>query len=537
MTKKTFFQGAVVLAAAGIIIKVLGAFFRIPLANMIGTQGMAYYQAAYPVYVFFMMLATAGIPVAISRMVSERIAVGNHYGAHKVFRVSLVLLLSIGVVSFSLCFFGAGVLVRLINMEGAYLAMRSIAPALLFVSMMAAFRGYFQGMQNMKPTATSQVVEQLFRVSVGLTLAYVFVKSGTMEAAGGAAFGATIGGIAGLITVGIIYLSKKNSLKEDILRTQGMETESGKKILGKIFIIAVPITIGAAIMPIMNFIDVAIIMRRLDVAGYLVAEAEDLYGQLSGFAGPLINFPQVLTQAVAMSLVPTVAMAWKQKDEEFLQSNIKLGLRTAMIAGFPCAVGLMVLAEPIMLLLYPFQRESALDAAPILLIMAFGVIFLSTVQTLTGVLQGIGKQLVPVGNLAMGAMVKIGVTWWLAGIYSVNVKGAAIGTVCAYMVAAILNIMAVRRHTGTHFDLKMTFLKPGFSSLVMGFAALGSYRMSYDFLGSNGFATLIAIGVGVLVYGALLFLTRAVTREEVEKMPKGTKILALIDKFQRGKIT
>jgi stage V sporulation protein B len=238
-----------------------------------------------------------------------------------------------------------------------------------------------------------------------------------------------------------------------------------------------------------------------------------------------------------MSLVPTVAMAWKQKDEEFLQSNIKLGLRTAMIAGFPCAVGLMVLAEPIMLLLYPFQRESALDAAPILLIMAFGVIFLSTVQTLTGVLQGIGKQLVPVGNLAMGAMVKIGVTWWLAGIYSVNVKGAAIGTVCAYMVAAILNILAVRRHTGTHFDLKMTFLKPGFSALVMGFAALGTYRMSYDFLGSNAFATVIAIGVGALVYVALLFLTRSVTREEVGKMPKGTKILALIDKFQRGKIT
>lgn len=533
MTKKSFFQGAVVLAGAGIIIKVLGAFFRIPLANLIGTQGMAYYQAAYPVYVFFMMLATAGIPVAISRMVSERMATGNHYGAHKVFRVSLVLLLSIGVLSFSICFFGAEALVRLINMEGAYFAMRAIAPALLFVSMMAAFRGYFQGMQNMKPTATSQVVEQLFRVSVGLTLAYVLIKTGTMEAAGGAAFGATIGGIAGLLTVGIIYLSKKNDLKEDILRTKAMETESGKKILGKIFIIAVPITIGAAIMPIMNFIDVAIIMRRLEFAGYMVAEAEDLYGQLSGFAGPLINFPQVLTQAVAVSLVPTVAMAWKQRDEDFLQSNIKLGLRTAMIAGFPCAVGLMVLAEPIMLLLFPLQRESALDAAPILMIMAFGVIFLSTVQTLTGVLQGVGKQLVPVGNLAMGALAKIAVTWWLSGIYSINVKGAAIGTVCAYMVAAILNILAVKRYTGTHFDFKMTFLKPGLSSIIMGFAALGTYMMALDFLGSNAIATIAAIGVGVLVYGSLLFITKSVTREEVEKMPKGKRIIVLIDKFQR----
>jgi len=533
MAKKSFFQGAIILAIAGIIIKVLGAFFRIPLANMIGTQGMAYYQAAYPVYVFFMMLATAGIPVAISRMVSERMAMDNHHGAHKVFRVSLVLLLTIGLVSSSVCFFGAGLIVKWINMEGAYIAMRSIAPALLFVSVMAAFRGYFQGMQNMKPTATSQVIEQLFRVSVGLSLAYVLIKTGTMEAAGGAAFGATIGGIAGLTAVAMIYGIKKKGFREDILRTSHMEEEKGPVILSKIFVIAVPITIGAAIMPIMNFIDVAIIMRRLETAGYVLSQAEDLYGQLSGFAGPLINFPQVLTQAVAMSLVPTVAMGWKQKDMGFLHSNIQLGLRTAMLAGFPCAVGLFVLAQPIMTLLYPFQRESALAAAPILMIMAVGVIFLSTVQTLTGVLQGVGKQLIPVRNLAIGAVVKIGITWWLVGIYAVNVKGAAIGTVCAYLVAAVLNLLAIHKHTGTTFDLSLTFLKPGISALIMGGAAYGGYQILYGALGSNAIAVALAIGGSALLYGALLFATKAVTREELAKMPKGTKILKLVDAFRR----
>ncbi len=533
MTKKTFMQGAVILAAAGIVIKVLGAFFRIPLANMIGTQGMAYYQAAYPVYVFFMMLATAGIPVAISRMVSERIASGHYHAAHKVFRTSFTLLLCIGLSSFSVCYFGAEKIVELINMEGALYAMKAIAPALLFVSVMAAFRGYFQGMQNMKPTATSQVVEQLFRVGLGLSLAYVLIKTGTMEAAAGAASGATAGGIAGLITVAIIYIRRKEDFREDIEKTAELGIESGRRILAKILVIAVPITIGAAIMPIMNFIDVAIIMRRLAYAGWTAAQSEDLYGQLSGFAGPLINFPQVLTQAVSMSLVPTVAMAWKQKDTVFLRENIELGLRSSMIAGFPCAFGLMILAEQIMLLLYPFQRESALAAAPCLVIMAFGVIFLSTIQTLTGVLQGIGKQLIPVCNLAIGAVVKIGVTWWLAGIYSVNVKGAAIGTVCAYIVASVLNLIAVRKYTGAQFDIKLTYIKPGLSALAMALLAWLCYKVCFMILSSNAIATMLAVIVAAFTYGILLFVTKSISRDEVLKLPKGSKLVRIVDKFVR----
>ena len=533
MAKKTFFHGAIVLAIAGVIIKVLGAAFRIPLANMIGSQGMAYYQAAYPVYVFFMMLATAGIPVAISRMVSERLAINNSYGAHKVFKVSLLLLSIIGLSSFSICFFGASFIVKIINMEGAYYAMRAIAPALLFVSLMAAFRGYFQGMQNMKPTAISQVIEQFFRVGFGLSLAYIFVRIGAMQAAAGAAFGATVGGLSGLIVVVIIYLKRERKKEATSIGIIGIEEESGLKILSKIFIIAVPITIGAAIMPIMNFIDVAIIMRRLEAAGFIVSKAEDLYGQLSGFAGPLINFPQVLTQAVAMSLVPAVAMAVKQADKEFLHKNIQLGLRTAMMAGFPCAVGLFLLAKPIMILLYPFQRESAISAAPILMIMAVGVVFLSSVQTLTGVLQGVGKQLIPVRNLAIGAFVKIVITWWLTGIYGINVKGAALGTLSAYMVAAILNLLAVKKYTGTEFDYKLSFAKPFLASLIMGGISLGAYKLLMAFFHSNAIALLFAIILAAIIYFMLILRTGAITKDELGAMPKGNKLVKIASIFYK----
>lgn len=531
MAKKSFIQGAVILGIAGLIIKVMGAFFRIPLANFIGDEGMGYYQTAYPIYVLFLTLATAGIPIAISKLVSERVAVDNYYEAYRVFRVSFVLLFTIGICSAAILFFGSEYIVNAIGNPGAQYAMMAIAPALLFVPIMAAYRGYFQGMQNMKPTATSQVVEQFFRVGTGLTLAYVLVSTGREYAAAGASFGATAGAVAGLLAIIGIYLYKRKSMQGDINRTYRPNGEKGSKILAKIFIIAVPVTIGAAIMPIMNTIDVGIVMLRLQETGWTEEAANGLYGQLTGMAGPLINFPQVLTQAIAMSLVPAIAAAHKQKDIKFLNYNVRLGIRTAIIIGLPCALGLMTLAEPIMLLLYPLQKASAVSAAPCLFIMAFGVIFLSTVQTLTGVLQGLGKPMIPVINLFIGAIVKIGLTYTLTGIDSINVKGAAIGTVAAYIVASTLNIMAVKKYTGVKFDVMLTFVKPIISVITMSIFVWVSYRILFGVLG-NGFSTVIAIIIGAAVYAVMLFITKAITNDELKMIPKGNKIVKVINRIK-----
>ncbi len=532
MGKKSFVQGAVILGIAGIIIKVLGACFRIPLANLIGSEGMGYYQTAYPIYVLFLTLATAGIPIAISRMVSERIAVDDYYEAHKVFRVSFILLFCIGITSAAICFFGAERLVGSMGNPGAKIAMMAIAPALLFVPMQAAYRGYFQGMQNMKPTAVSQITEQFFRVVAGLFLAYFLVKFGKEYAAAGASFGATAGAVGGLLTVIVIYLYKKSSLEHNIQRTKKHNSEKSSSILTNIFIIAIPVTIGAAIMPIMNAIDVGIVMRRLQETGWTYEAANSMYGQLTGMAGPLINFPQVLTQAVAMSLVPAVAASYKQKDMNFLRDNVQIGLRMAIIIGLPCAFGLMALAEPIMLLLYPMQRESAMSAAPCLVIMAFGVIFLSTVQTLTGVLQGVGKQMIPVRNLFIGAVAKVIITYTLTGVESINIKGAAMGTVAAYIIAATLNVMDVKKYTGAKFDFTLTYIKPIVSTLFMVVAAIFTHRVLFAFIG-NALATLFAIGIAGAVYCVMLFITKSIEKEEVAKLPKGNTLIKIIDKFKR----
>ncbi len=534
MSKKSFVQGAAVLAVAGIIIKLLGACFRIPLGNMIGDEGMAYYQAAYPVYVLFLTLATAGIPTAISRMVSERIAVGNHAEAHRVFKISFLLLAGIGAASFIFCFFGAEMIVNSIGMPDAVHAMRAVACALVLVPTMAAFRGYFQGQRDMKPTAVSQVAEQAFRVGLGLALAYIFLAKGVEYAAAGASFGAAAGAIGGLLAILFIYYRRREANRAVIeeSRRSFQDKEKASSVLWKIFVIAVPITIGAAIMPIMNSIDAAMVVRRLQATGWSYLEAKKLYGQLTGFAGSFINFPQVLTQAVAMSIVPAVAASYKLKDYLTLRKDIQVGLRISIAVGMPCAFGLMCMSKPILLLLYPLQKDSAMGAADCLSILAFGVIFLSTIQTLTGILQGIGKQMIPVRNLFIGALAKIVVTYSLTGVHSINAKGAALGTIAAYVIAAVLDIYAVKKYTGTDFDLIKTYLKPLLSSVIMSVVAMGSYRLLVGFIG-NSLACLIAVGLAAMTYSILLFVTKTITRDEVINLPKGQKLVKIVDKLVR----
>lgn len=545
MAKKSFVQGAAVLAVAGLLVKVLGAVFRIPLGNMIGTVGMANYTPAYYIYNLFLILATSGIPVAISRMVSERVSTGQFFEAHRVFKLSRNLMMTIGVCSFVIVFLCADLFAGFSNMPSAVPAIRAISPALIFVPFMASYRGYFQGMQDMTPTAISQFFEQVFRVVVGLILAYLFfntVKNAgtasqyTPEVAGaaGATLGAVAGSIGGLLVVLIVYFSRRKTIKERTRRTDANNTavrESSGAILKKIVVIAVPITIGAAIMPVVNLVDVAIVTKQLMASGFERAVAEDMYGQLSSFCGSLINFPQVLTQAVSMSLVPLVAAAWKQKDMGYLQENVQMGLRMAVIMGMPCAVGLFTLAEPILLLLYPSQQASASAAAPCLMVLSVGVIFLATVQTLTGVLQGVGKQMIPVRNLIIGVLAKIVITWVLTGIPSINILGAATGTVSAYLIASALNIRAVCKYTGTKFNFMTTAVKPFISSAVMGLGTYGCYHLLYNLLDGSRMATVLAVLVAVVIYAIMVFVTKTVTKEELSRMPKGDKIVKILDKF------
>lgn len=525
-----FIKGAAILGIAGVVIKLLGAVFRIPLTNWIGDDGMSYYGFAYSIYGALLVLSTAGIPVAISRMVSERIAVGEYRNAHKVFKTATSLLFCIGIFSFAVCYFGGELITEKLGNPDAALAVKAISPALLFVPLFSAFRGYFQGRQNMNPTAISEITEQLVRVIVGLYLAYTLMDKGLKEAAAGASFGASAGSIAGLGIIVVIYFLNRRTIHRKInLNNQHVEETS--VILRKIIAISVPIIIGSEIMPIMTLIDTGIIMTRLQATGWTYEEAKSLYGLLSGFCNSLIAFPQVFTQAVAVSLVPAIAAAYKVRDREGVHRNIQMGYRMTMIMAFPCAFGIFALAEPIMLLLYPAQKASAIAAVPTLMVMAISVIFLAITQTSVGVLQSIGKQMVPVVHLAIGCVGKVILTYILVGVHDVNIKGAALGTMLAYVVALVLNNISVRKYTGVKISYNMTYLRPCIATAIMGVCAFAAHKILMGILHSNSIATLLAIAVGAVVYVILIFSVKAITMEELEQIPGGGKLTKILRRF------
>lgn len=528
MTKENFLKGAAILGIAGIVVKVLGAIYRIPLVNIISSDGMGYYQTSYPLYTLLLTISTAGFPTAVAKLVSEKRALGNHRGAHRIFKISFFGMTLIGILTSVFVYFNAQTIVGLIGNKNAYYSLIALTPALLFVPIMSSFRGYFQGTQSMTPTAISQVIEQMFRVAVGLFLAYYLLDVGLPQAAGGAAFGASAGAIVGTLGIIVIYFLSRRKIKNEISRSAKYNRESVGEVLKKLLAIAIPITIGAAIVPIMNNIDVLIVLRRLRTIGFTEAEANDLFGQLGGMAQTLINFPQVFSMALAMSLVPAISHAFTRKNYEGIRRITKSGVRVTLLIGLPSALGLFVLSTPIMKLLYFSEDiETLVSTGQILQILAFSVIFLTLVQSLTAILQGMGRIMIPVRNLAIGALVKTIVTFTLVGIVEINIRGAAIGTVCAYMTASILNFIAVKRYTKTTFNFVDALLKPVISVILMTATVWYSYSFINPILGGK-IATVLAIFIGAAVYGLALLLLGSLTSKDFELLPGGEKLARVL---------
>ncbi|MBR5128904.1 MAG: polysaccharide biosynthesis protein [Firmicutes bacterium] len=536
MSSNKILKGTAILAVAGILVKVLGAIFKIPLNALIGVEGLAYYSYAYPLYSLLLVVATAGLPVAISRLVSEKIAVNDYTSAQRVFKLSRWLMFGVGLVSFLICFFGAELMAEYVYKDpGAVLPIKAIAPALIFVPIMSSYRGYFQGTQNMNPTAISQFVEQIVRVGVGLLATILLLDMGLDAAAAGATFGAPMGAVGGLIVIALIYKLNGKAIAYHVnhsIKTQTHETNG--QIIKQILAIAVPITIGASIAPMMNFADSAIVVRRLLDAGFALGEARDLFGELSGYCTTMIGLPQVITQGIAVSMVPAVAAAFKLKNKVELTDSINMGMRISMIVGMPCAVGMMVLAEPILVFIFGMDEETiaaAIHAAPTLQIMCAGVVLMALLSTTNGILQGIDKQLLPVKNEAISAVLKIVVTYVLVAIPSLNIMGAAIGSVVAYGVAFALNMRDLYKYAQVKVDIGLAFVKPIIASVLMGTAAFAAFKLLLMIIESQTLAMFGSIMVGVITYVVLIFALKAIKKEEIAMLPKGDKLIKIADKF------
>lgn len=530
MSKSSFIKGAAILSVAGFIVKILGAIYRIPLTNLIGTEGIGYYQPAYNIYNLLLVVSLSGFPTAIAKLVSEKRALNNYEGAYQIYKISQFGLFLIGLVSSIFILFFAQNIVNFLGYPGAYYSMLALVPALFVVPLLSAYRGFFQGTQNMAPIAISQIVEQVFRVSVGLVLAYKFVNIGLEEAAAGATFGASIGGIAALILIFVIFLLNKKNIKKEIKSSKNNKIEYPWEIVKKLLYIAIPITIGASIAPLMGLVDSYLVSSRLSVIGYSSSQIADLFGELSGTSQTLINFPQVFSTAVAMSLVPAITDAFTRKNKTRLNNISNVGARVALIIGLPCGIGLFILAQPIIALLFPsLGAATHKSAGGLLQIMAISVIFLTLVQAFTAILQSVNKQFIPVKNLMIGLIVKIMLSYILISMPSINIKGAAISTTVAYILVAILNLVDINLKTSVHIQLVKLTVRPIVSTLIMAISVWVTFRLLVPIIGSN-FSTLLSISVAGIVYILSLFLTGAITQEDLELIPLGDKIKKFVRK-------
>ena len=533
-SRESFLKGALILSLAGVIVKIMGAFFRIPLSNLIGSIGMGYYQVVYPIYTLFLTLAVAGFPTALAKLVSEQRAVGDFKGANKTFRISYTVLFITGLISFSIFFFGAEFISTVIlKNSGAYAAMVAISPALLFVPLMSSYRGYFQGRRDMTKIAVSQVIEQFFRVSLGLFLGYMLMKSyGPEMGAAGGVLGAAIGGFASAAFLIYIYLRNTKERKAEIAHSSHIKTESTGTILKKLLYVAIPITIGACVMPLVNMVDSVIVVRRLQVAGFDIDMANSLLGQLSGMAIPIVNLPVVIDQAIGMSLVPSISEAYALNQINRARKEAKTGLKTILLVVLPCTFGLAALATPIMSLLFPsIEATGPASLGTLLFVVAPSAIFLGLVYAQNGILQGMGKPMVPVIALLVGMLFKVVISYTLTGIASVNIIGSGIGTVSAYAVASIIEFIYIKKHMQLKLSPKEFIIKPLLTVITMFVVVKLSYGVTVGFLG-NAIATLISISIGGIVYGLVLLGIGGITKEELMSMPKGEKIYSILRKFK-----
>ncbi len=516
MSKETFLKGALILTVAGVIVKVIGSVNRILLSRLLGGEGIGLYQMAYPIYLLALSISSAGIPVAISIIVAEKVALSDFRGANRVFRISLGLLAITGIAFTFILYFGAGWLIEqhFVRDPRAYYAIVALAPAILFVTVLSSYRGYFQGLQMMTPTAVSQIFEQFFRVATMIFLAFYLLPLGLEYAAAGASFGAAPGALAGLLVLVYFYWRDRANLKRKMAMQPDMKQEPSIKIISRIVKLALPVSLANIMLPVVASIDLFIVPARLEAAGYTVSQATELFGYLTGMAVALINLPTILTASLAASLVPAISEAFTLKDHPRIYQRTAMAMRIANLITIPSFVGMCLLATPISQMLYGTP-----NAGTSIAILSVGIILLGIHQVSTGVLQGLGHTTIPLLNMIVAAVVKIFMSWTLTAMPSLGIQGAAWATNTDFGVAALLNMYFVYRYVGFTIDMKAT-MKTIVAAAVMGGIVLLTYDAIMLKTFHNTIATLLSISVGGIVYGITLLLLGGITQREVEKIPK-----------------
>lgn len=582
--QNTFFGGAAILAVGIMVVKVIGMFYKIPLLNIIGEQGSADFGNAYNIYAVLLTISTAGLPVAVSKLVSEANATGRQNQVRRVFRLSLALFLTLGVLSFLIMSFGSAQLAGLMNDDQAAPGIRALAPAVICVGCLSAFRGYAQGHGNMTPTAVSQIIEALCKLVVGLGLAYWLVKAGADQshAAAGAITGVTVGTIVALAYMLLNYLMGRSQegLSKDT-------PDSNGTIVKNLLMIAVPITISSSMVGIVTVIDSSLVQGQLQRAllentdcwalykDFMDFEALDsalkawqatlpegttismsllsdqlagegtktaialhdaledasrtLYGNYNG-ALNIYNLPTSLMAAITAAVIPAVSGTLARRDRKGAARVAGSALRISALLAFPMGVGLYVLGDPIMALIFPSLTSQL--AGPLLSTLGLATVFVCMMLVCNSILQAYGFVNLPVVIMLAGGVIKIVLNYNVVVLPQVGIYGAPLGNIFCFALCLILDLIVMARVIPGRPKYIPLFAKPAAAAAVMGLGAWAVHGLLAKLLAANrlgnAVATLAAIVVAVVIYGVLVIVLRAITKEDLSLMPKGEKIARIL---------
>lgn len=532
-------QGSI-LAIASLVSRVIGLVYRIPLTAIIGDHGNDYYSCAYEIYSLLLLISSYSLPMAVSKMVSARISNGERQNAYRVFKGAMLFAAITGTIACVIVFFGAEELTRLFQTPLGVYALQVLAPTLIIVAVLGVFRGFFQGMGTMMPTAISQILEQIVNAVVSIIGASYLLEMGKKVAekasndsvayaygAAGGTLGTVCGALFGLLFLLFVLKIYSPTIKKQLKRDRSLKTEGYSEIYKILLMTIAPVILSTAIYNISETIDIGMFGSIMAAQGHSLAERSDLLGRFSGHYNVLINIPLAVANALGASLIPSLTAAVAIGNKKQIHSKISMSIRFSMMIAIPSFVGFLVLANPILALLFNGNIDIS---ANMLRLGAITVVFYCMSTVTNAILQGLNKMTTPVKHGAISLCIHLAGLFIMLVIFKMGIYAVVASNIIFSLSMCILNARALKREAAYHQEVEKTFLIPAVAAVVMGVVALVIYFLC-NLVMSQNIAVIIALLVAVVVYGVSLLKFGGLSQEEILALPKGSTLLSLFQKL------
>lgn len=540
---KNFLVQGSILAIAGVITKIIGAVYRVPLVNILGDKGMGYYGVAFQIYAIALTLTSYSLPLAVSKLVSARVATKEYKNAYRVFRGAMTFAIVVGGIVAAVIFFGADFIAsEIMAIKMSSYALKVLAPCILIVALLGVFRGFFQGIGSMVPTAVSQIIEQIINAVVSVAGAYILFKIGTdvaksknggddygaAFAASGGTLGTVIGALFALLFLLLIFTAYRKRFKRMMRRDRRRHVESYERIFKILLITIAPVILSSTVYNLCGVVDNAMFGKIMAVQGHKESEYAALLGIVTGKYDTLINVPLAISSAFGSSLIPSIVATAKTGNRKQVHAKIHIFTRFNMIIAIPCAAGFIVLAKPLLDLLF-FTENNNL-AGVLLQMGAISVVFYNLSTVTNAILQGLDNMMVPVKSAAISLVIHIVSLFFMMVVFKWGIYAVVLSKIVFSVCTCIFNAHALRERIGYVQEQRKTFVIPTIAAVIMGIVTLVVHLLFELFIGTR-IATVIALMVAIVVYGVALVLLGGVTESELYEMPKGAMLVRLCRKI------